>query len=159
MNKQAQLNELGLIDGGTAVLTSAFRAFRQQLLLTWDRLDGPKIGMRQTFETIAQELGQNYGPVRQSAILASIIQNSAQNIREPDQKVEFLKLVKEATALPLNGADNKTDLFQIPLSQDGRTIKTVLDAWEGQAEKAQDQEVMGCNAGALQGPTRWRYGA
>ena len=143
MNKQSDLNQVGLIQGGGASLAQGFRDLRVSSASDQAGDQPQTVGFRQITEMVADGFGQNFGPQGQLRLLTGSYQQALEKITDPGEKVEFIRRVKESAQVPLLGADGKTDLFSMPINDQGQSLRTLLDSWESSAEAAADKETLG----------------
>ena len=143
MGKQAQLNEVALIQAGGVAIAKGFKDLR--IASAADTMgDQPAtVGTRKVLEATVAEIGQNFGPLRQAQILAGSIQQAITKTNDPEERLELIQMLKEQTVAPLLGADGQTDVLDVPLTQAGTTIRMVLEDYEAPAIKASDKAVIG----------------
>jgi hypothetical protein len=143
MGRQAQLNEVALIQAGGVAIAKGFKDLR--IASAADTMgDQPAtVGTRKVLEATVAEIGQNFGPLRQAQILAGSIQQAITKTNDPEERLELIQMLKEQTVAPLLGADGQTDVLDVPLTQGGTTIRMKLEEFEAPAIKASDKAVMG----------------
>ena len=86
----------------------------------------------------------NFGPQGQARVLAGGIFDAVSRISDPQEKLEFLKRTQEEIRKgPMYGADGETDIFSIPLTKEGGTIKSAIEELLPGAEVEADKALLG----------------
>ena len=142
MDKQAQLNEIALIQAGGVAIAKGFKDLR--IASAADTMgDQPAtVGTRKVLEATVAEIGQNFGTLRKAQILAGSIQQAITKTNDPEERLELIQMLKEQTVAPLLGADG-IDILDVPLTEAGITIRRKLEDYEAPAIKASDKAVLG----------------
>ena len=142
--KEADLAQVGLIQGAAASLSDAWRDL-SKIGATDVAGDQPlTAGWRETQQAVVDAAANNFGPQGQARILAAGIGEAVSRITDPQEKLEFLQRTRaEARRGPLYGPEGKTDIYSIPLDQKGKTIKSLLDELIPGAEVEADKSLLG----------------
>ena len=143
LKHETDLAQVGLIQGAASGLVDGWgnlsdigaddRAGDQPLTAGW----------RATLKAVVDTSSNNFGPKGQALVLAGGISEALNRITDPQEKLEFLQRTLAEAKTPMLGADEKTDIFSIPLGKTGSSIKDILESQVGEAEIAADKSLMG----------------
>lgn len=139
---ETDLARVGLIQGAAAGLFDGWNAL-ETAGATDVAGDQPlTVGWRGTLESVVAESAKNFGPKGQAQVMAGGLFEALGRISDPQEKLEFLQRTRKQAANPILGADGKTDIWSIPLSE-GKSIKSVLDELIPGAEQEADKGMIG----------------
>ena len=141
--KEADNAQLGLIQGTAASLTEGWKKL-SEVGATDAAGDVPLTeGWRATMQASVDAVSNNFGPQGQARVLAGGIFDAASRISDPQERLEFIERTLEEAQKPMYGADGKTDIFSIPLSQGQDSIKNALQKLVPSAEREADKAILG----------------
>ena len=142
--KEADNAQVGLIQGTASSLVKGWQDL-SKVGATDVAGDKPLTdGWRATMQASVDATENNFGPQGQARVLAGGIFDAATRISDPQEKLEFLKRTQEEIRKgPMYGADGETDIFSIPLTKEGKTIKSAIEDLLPGAEVEADKALLG----------------
>ena len=141
--KEADLAKVGLIKGATRGLFDGFKNL--SAAAANDSLGNQPlvVGLRKTIEEIVTTTANNFGPQGQAQVAAGGIFGTFDQLTDAQDKLGFLQALQAVANSEIYGADDKTDIFSIPLGQSGVTIKDKLNQMLPGAEVEADKAIIG----------------
>ena len=140
MSKGADLAVVETMDGVATVLRDSWSALSAAGASDAAGDQPLTTGLRGSFEQIATGLAQNFGPEGQAKALAGGIVKFQNDFTDAYEQVEFFqrlqKVIQEGP--PILAADGKTNLWDVPIDEQGsirQWLAKALPAWEERADK------------------------
>ena len=138
INQEAGLRKAQLAQTGGTILSGSFRDIERGSATLEDGKAAETMATRGSLEQIAESSGETEGVAGQAEVLYRSI-TEAGTTMNPAEKQQFLFNLKEQRNTPLLGVDGTTDLWNVPINDQGLTISQALSQLELEAQGEADQ--------------------